>query len=148
MVKKKKNGGIRKMDRSSTIALKEGGLSMIQQQPMSWGLKPIVWRTLNIFWRKSIETLYCKSVAKSTLLKDQQLYSASIISCSSTIGLTHGNNKIWRSYRVHWRTRTTNSKGRPWHHKYCLIISMYHWYVKEGPNGKPTKIVMNPSPFI
>ena len=37
------------MDRSSTIALREGGLSMIQQQPMSWGLKPIVRRTLNIF---------------------------------------------------------------------------------------------------
>ena len=35
----KKNGGIRKMDRSSTIASKEGGSSMIQQLPLVLGAK-------------------------------------------------------------------------------------------------------------
>ena len=35
----KKNGGVKKMDRSSTIALREGGSSMIQQLPLVLGAK-------------------------------------------------------------------------------------------------------------
>ena len=35
----KKNGGVKKMDRSSTIASREYGLSMIQQQPHVLGAK-------------------------------------------------------------------------------------------------------------
>ena len=39
MVQKKLNEGIRKMDSSSTIASREGGLSLIQQPPHLLGAK-------------------------------------------------------------------------------------------------------------
>ena len=101
------------MDRSSIIASREGGSSMIQQLPHVLGAKAYYAVDLKYILKKAIETLYCKSATKSTLLKAQQLYSASIISYSSIIGLTYGNNKIWRRYRDHWRTPTTSFKGQP-----------------------------------
>jgi hypothetical protein len=37
--------------------------------------------------------------------------------------------------------------GRPWLHKYQLISSIYHQCVKGRLNGKPIRIVANPTPF-
>jgi hypothetical protein len=37
--------------------------------------------------------------------------------------------------------------GRPWLHKHQLISSTYHQCVKGRLNGKPIRIVANPTPF-
>ena len=82
------------MDKSSTIALREGGSSMIRQSPHVLGAKAYCAKDLEYILKKINRNTILKLAAKSTLLKGQQLYSASIISCSLTIRLTHGNNKI------------------------------------------------------
>ena len=37
--------------------------------------------------------------------------------------------------------------GRPWLHKHQLVSSTYHQCVKGRLNGKPIRIVANPTPF-
>ena len=37
--------------------------------------------------------------------------------------------------------------GLPWIHKHHLVPSTYHQFMKGRLNGKPIKIVANPSPF-